>query len=195
MKLLCLIAFLVTWITYTKLRRFHKLERARCQKVHERAADFRRLCEVLRRQRILLRLRARKRRFIKYPASCSSIAIRWYTSQFLWALSSWLWTFSWPQMAISAFVSSTFQLPAIRIRLHNTQLDRKIFALLLFAAFYAQITVGPHVLMERDEIITLSNANSLSNSHSNHLCRWIDSIRFQFELAECEFRVDRINSN
>jgi len=182
-ELLCLIAFLVTWITYTKLQRFHKLERKRRQKAHERAADFRRSCEVLRRQRNSLRLCARKRRFITYPASCSSIAICWYTSQFLWTLSSWLWTFSWPQMAISAFVSSTFQLPAIWIHLNNTQLDWKIFALLLFAAFYAQITVGPHVLMERDKIITLSNANSLSNSHSNHLWRWIDSIRFQFELA------------
>ena len=35
MELLYLIAFLVTWITYTKLRRFHKLERERRQKAHE----------------------------------------------------------------------------------------------------------------------------------------------------------------
>ena len=33
------------------------------------------------------------------------------------------------------------------------------------------------------------------NVHSNHLCRWIGLIWFQFESAQCELRVATIDSN
>ena len=55
---------------------------------------------------------------------------------------------------------------------------------------YAQ-TVWPHVQTDYDDI----NPDSDRNAHSNHLCRWIGLIWFQFESAQCEFRVDAINSN
>ena len=45
--------------------------------------------------------------------------------------------------------------------------------------------------IDYDEI----NPDSDHNAHSNHLCRRIGSIRFQFELAQCEFYVNAIDSN
>ena len=63
MELLCLLMFVVTWIAYVKLQRFYKLERERGHKAYERrAADCRKLCEVRRRLRNSLRLRAQRRR-------------------------------------------------------------------------------------------------------------------------------------
>ena len=38
------------------------------------------------------------------------------------------------------------------------------------------------------------NPDSDRNAHSNHLCKWIGLIRFRFKSAQCEFRVDAINS-
>ena len=55
---------------------------------------------------------------------------------------------------------------------------------------YAQ-TVWSHVQTDYDDI----NPDSDRNAYSNHLCRWIGLIRFQFESAQCKFRVDTINSN
>ena len=48
-------------------------------------------------------------------------------------------------------------------------------------SFYCYVqTVWPHMQTDYDNI----NPDSDRNAHSNHLCRWIGLIRFQFESAQ-----------
>ena len=66
---------------------------------------------------------------------------------------------------------------------------RHLYVCLLTTNFMQ--TVRPHVQIDYDDI----NLDSDHSAHSNHLCRWIGTIWFQIESAQCEFHVDAINSN
>lgn len=62
MEWLYLLAFVLTWISFNKMRKLHKVESERRLRERERkAASIKKYFEAQRRQRALLRLRNRRR--------------------------------------------------------------------------------------------------------------------------------------